>query len=260
MGEEIQIRFEDGEIRHLMAIAHVMDPAEASGTPQVGAGGDRSYGGGTEEVGAQRPQALAEGFSLVADSIEVEAPEGILETVFAYGGARGESRQSASSNESARPDDDGGPADGLGSLDAVLSQDWIEGDTIVATFARAGHLDGAGASGASGEAPQYVPSRIVAVGNARTLYRSPPETQGSDPGEETAPSRDSWAISYLVADQIILSLVAGQVENVQAEGTVTGLQLEPEPEPMLEDGAVDPATDELSDPAADETLDPAADR
>jgi hypothetical protein len=248
-GEEIQIRFEDGGIRHLLAIAHLTDASGASGIPQGGAGGDSSGGAGdTGEANSRRPQALADDFFLVADSIEVEAPEGVLETVFAYGRARGESRQSSSSDESDRPDDDGGPADGLGPLDLVLAQDWIEGDTIVATFAQAGD-DGADASGESGEAPQYVLSRLVAVGNARTLYRSPPDTQGSDLGEAPAPSRDSWAISYLVADQIILNLVAGQVEHVQAEGTVAGLQLEPEPTP--EDGAADPAIDELSDPVVD---------
>lgn len=261
-GEEIQIRFEDGGIRHLLAIAHLTDASGASGAgvPQGGAGGDSSDGGGdTEEADSRRPQALADDFFLVADSIEVEAPEGVLETVFAYGGARGESRQPASSDELDRPDDEGGPADAPGSLDLVLAQDWIEGDTIVATFAQAGD-DGSDSSGESGEAPQYVLSRLVAVGNARTLYRSPPDAQGSDLGEAPAPSRDSWAISYLVADQIILNLVEGQVEHVQAEGTVAGLQLEPEPEPTPEDGATDPAIEELSDPVVDELLDPAADR
>lgn len=261
-GEEIQIRFEDGGIRHLLAIAHLTDASGASGAgiPLGGAGGDSSDAGAdSEEADSRRPQALADDFFLVADSIEVEAPEGVLETVFAYGRARGESRQPASSDELDPRDDVGGPADELGSLDLVLAQDWIEGDTIVATFAQAGD-DGADSSGESGEAPQYVLSRLVAVGNARTLYRSPPDTQRSDLGEAPAPSRDSWAISYLVADQIILNLVAGQVEHVQAEGTVAGLQLEPEPEPAPEDGATDPAIEDLSDPVGDAPLDPAADR
>ena len=43
----------------------------------------------------------------------------------------------------------------------------------------------------------------------------------------TPPGREEWAVSYLLADQIVLEMVDGRVEHVLAEGSVSGIQLEP---------------------------------
>jgi len=245
-GKEIQIQFEDGGIRHLLAINHLTDPAGAVDAPQAqgGVGGD-----GAETVSerdAPRPRALADDFLLTADSIEVQAPGGVLETVLAYGRARGESRQPTAAED--RSGSEGIAAavdttvmgDGLEMLDRVLGRDWIEGDTIVASFIPAGTAQGEDPE--VDEAPGYVLDRLVAVGGARTLYRSPPDTVPADSAAQSLSSSE-WAISYLVADQIILTLLEGQVRHVLAEGAVAGLQLEPEEEPAEADETLAPTVD-----------------
>ena len=77
-------------------------------------------------------------------------------------------------------------------------------------------------------------TQLHAEGNARTLYRSPPETAGAEAADSTStpdeppPERSEWGISYLLANEIRLLFAGGQVEEVIAVGGVSGLQLEPE--------------------------------
>jgi lipopolysaccharide export system protein LptA len=72
------------------------------------------------EAFPMRPYALAQDFLLQSDSMEVLVPEDVLEEVWAIGNARGESL--------------GG--DSLNAVDTPESfrRDWLEGDTIIASF------------------------------------------------------------------------------------------------------------------------------
>jgi lipopolysaccharide export system protein LptA len=79
--------------------------------------------------------------------------------------------------------------------------------------------------------PQYRLVRLEAKGNARTLYRSPPEedgTEGGDRSERPGTGGPLWAVSYIVAEEIAIFLVEGEVERLEARDTVLGIQLEPD--------------------------------
>lgn len=251
-GEEIQIDFADGEIQHLSAMSRMDDEAVPRGASQLGPTG----GVGSTTTGvlvdddSPRPRAYTEGFFLTADSLEVQAPGGVLQTVFAFGRASAESLERESDVESGDGVVDGvrpAPADSilikvdsLGIDWGILTHDWIEGDNIVATLSRVSDLTEGGLPDEVGESSEYVLDRIVALGNARTLYRSPPNDQGVASGRTSPSDWDQWAISYLLADQIIVSLMDGRVEGVQAEGNVSGIQLEPNELPTPPDETTDP--------------------
>ncbi len=260
-GEEVQIEFGEDQMQRLLAIrspdaATVMPDSVPPTSPE----GVEATEVAADE-GSPRPEAYTEGFLLTADSIEVLAPDGVLETVHANGTARAEAHggeaevapDEVSVDETTVAAADGASidADSVGFDFGTLSRDWIEGDAIVATFipvtdsVRTALSDEAvpdeevspgGTSPDAAEAEaEYVLDRLVAVGSARTLYRSPPEDQAVSPTDEPLPPRDEWAISYLLADQIILTLVGGQVQQVHAEGAVSGLQLEREQPPATEE-------------------------
>ncbi|HSM59937.1 MAG TPA: hypothetical protein VK849_04025, partial [Longimicrobiales bacterium] len=73
-----------------------------------------------DEAEEVRPVAEAEEFTLTADSIDVLAPDELLDRIIAVGTARGESHARDSLNVEALPD--------------VALHDWLEGDTVIATF------------------------------------------------------------------------------------------------------------------------------
>ncbi|MDE0394434.1 MAG: hypothetical protein OYK82_06625 [Gammaproteobacteria bacterium] len=204
--------------------------------------GDSSDGEGVPEQAA----AFAQGLFLTGNSIEVDAPGGVLASVRAEGAARGESL-GPEGERPPRPEtspggDTGGDALPEGAEEAeeeaeadqllgILDHDWIEGDAVVGSF------DSLDPPPEAGEAPpaeeaQYVLTQLHAEGNARTLYRSPPEAAGAEEAgstpDEPPPERSEWGISYLVANEIRLLFAGGQVEEVIAVGGVSGLQLEPE--------------------------------
>ena len=100
-------------------------------------------------------------------------------------------------------------------------------------------LDAALAAELKALSPKRV--RLTATGEARALYRSPPEgngegdaaPEGADPPPVAADEETSraewrrWPISYILADLITSHLVEGEVRFLEAEGNVRGLQLEP---------------------------------
>ena len=251
-GEEIQIDFADGEMERLLAMRRTDDAAVPRGAPRPApaAGVEPTTTGEPADDGSPRPRAYTEGFFVTADSLEVHAPGGVLETVYAFGRANAESRERESEVEAgndladlARPAPSDSvlvEVDSLGIDLGILTHDWIEGDTIVATLSRVSDLSEADSPDEAVEGSEYVLDRIVAVGNARTLYRSPPDDQGVASGSPTPPDRDQWGVSYLLADQIILTLVDGRVEGMQAEGNVSGIQLEPDELPVPPDEAANP--------------------
>jgi len=251
-GEEIQIDFANGEIQHLSALSRIDNAAIPQSASQLGPTGgiEPTTTGVLVGDDSPRPRAYTEGFFLTADSLEVQAPGGVLQTVFAFGRASAQSLERESDVEpgdgmanGVRPARSESPlveVDSLGIDWGILTHDWIEGDNIVATLSRVPNLAEGGLPDEVGERTEYVLDRIVAVGNARTLYRSPPNDQGVALDRTSPSDWDQWAISYLLADQIIVSLMDGRVEGVQAEGNVSGIQLEPDELPTPPDETIDP--------------------
>ena len=245
----IEVEFEEGSVSYITAMEGA--PSEAEGTPR-------------------RATAFAEGLYLTGSTIEVDAPDGVLESVRADGGARGESLGPGEEPQTyAEVDAEDGGADGseedagapaasdepeadplpAQSL-AIGDHDWIEGESVVGLFSTVEPSPQSG-DGPTGEEANYMLTALTAEGNARTLYRSPPEEPGvadpdsvPDPEQEAPPDRSKWSLSYLVADAISLSFTDGQVEHVRAEGAVSGLQLEPQ-----DTSAPTELDDETEDPA-----------
>ena len=141
----------------------------------------------------------------------------------------------------------------------VPDRDWVEGDRIEAFFEQVppegavsgddpapdaiepGDPEARAPVDGSGDANVYRLTRLTATGEARALYRSPPEgngegdaaPEGADPPPVAADEETSraewrrWPISYILADLITIHLVEGEVRFLEAEGNVRGLQLEP---------------------------------
>ncbi len=156
-----------------------------------------------------RPRATAEDFLLTGDSIEVTAPGGELETVFAFGGAHGVSSGRDSLNAGDAPE--------------LIRSDWIEGQTITATF-----VDNLGDS-TSLPAPaleegqnRYRLDMLVAQGAARSFYRSAPDSTVED-GSGTS----SLELNYVLGDEIRLFMEDGEVDRMEVDNA-TGAYFQPE--------------------------------
>ena len=121
-----------------------------------------------------RPRAVAEVFELEGDSIDVHAPNEVLERVVAVGGARGESLDRDSLNTENTPE--------------IARSDWVSGDTIIAFFrpVAAETAPEAAAEPFVGDADGggYELDRLVARGQAASLYRMSPTDNGD--GQEAA--------------------------------------------------------------------------
>ena len=257
-GNLIEVEFEEGAVSYITAME----------------------GAASKDSGTVRPAtAFAQRLYLTGSTIEVDAPAGVLESVRAEGGARGESlgpgEEPFTDAEDGAEDDgeDAGAPEASEETEAepsraepleIADHDWIEGDVVVGLFSTVEPSPQSGDSPAGGEV-EYVLTALTAEGNARTLYRSlpeEPETVGpagvpippasdSEPAPEEEPpaDRSKWSLSYLLADEIHLYFTDGQVEEVEAEGTVTGLQLEPE-EAFAPGEDVDDAEDPAQEPEA----------
>lgn len=119
-----------------------------------------------------RPRAVAETFELEGDSIDVLAPNELLERVVAVGGARGESLARDSLNTEDTPE--------------IARSDWVSGDTIIAMF-RPVAADTSAEEGAEpdeGRPSGYQLDRLVALGEAASLYRMTPSGGDGAEGEE----------------------------------------------------------------------------
>ncbi len=151
-----------------------------------------------------RPVAVAEEFRLTADSVEVLAPGEVLSNLHAVGGARGESAARDSLN--------------VPSLPEIATKDWLEGDTIVATFVKLEEEDFA-----PGDTVRdaYRIDRLVARGSAKSLYRLLPSDSTWRPGV------DSPAIHYTTGEAILIAFLDGEVERMEVTGSTHGWHLEP---------------------------------
>ena len=222
-GEEIRVTLADEKIQRIVAVHR---------SPREG-----------EEPGP-RPRAVSEDFILEGDSLDALTPDEVLETVHAVGRARAETRgrspgsrdrDAAAGDElEGIPLDPGDPDEAPAGL---LDRDFLEGDEILATFVPVTPSDTPdfpvpdpeaplpAPEGPSEEGREYRLETLQATGDARTLYRAPPE--GDDDEEELEAPLEEWALSYVLADRILIFMVEGEVDRMEAEGQFRMLHLEP---------------------------------
>ncbi len=174
--------------------------AARPGTPaSPGASGDPS----AEEEAAPRARAVGTNITMVADSIDVLAPNQRLEHMIAIGSARAVSTARDTLNTADTPDE--------------LLHDWIEGDTVRATFVPIPSLTDPTAS-------EYALESLEARINARSLYRLDPDsTQRAD----TTAFRGRLPINYTEAEGIILYFEDGKITDMEWVGLRRGIQLQP---------------------------------
>ncbi|MSR35410.1 MAG: hypothetical protein EXR95_02030 [Gemmatimonadetes bacterium] len=161
-----------------------------------------------------RPVATAESFTIVADSLDVLAPAEVLDRIHAVGGARAESTARDSLNTPATP--------------KLARTDWMEGDTIVAIFARVPRADSAaapdrGGLGADSARSDFQIERLSAIGKARTLYRIEPSDSARARGDRNP------AIHYVTAASIVLDCKGGEIRSMEVHGQTEGVHADPTP-------------------------------
>lgn len=224
----------DASADSLLEAREGQDPGAAAGGPP------RPLPEAARELGLtefpSKPLALAEDFRLTADSIEVLTPGEVLDQVWAMGGARGESTGRDSLNTPDTP--------------PIVALDWLEGDTIVATFAKKGSTPNAVLDSVAGagraplavadtlgpeedpvpfpETPGTQPDsaeagyrleRLEARVAARSLYRM-------EPSDSTAMAEGLLAVHYVIGDQIVINFSQGEIERMEVENA-RGMHMEP---------------------------------
>jgi lipopolysaccharide export system protein LptA len=174
-----------------------------------------------------RPYVSAQDFLLWADSVEVLAPGETLDRLRAVGRARGETLARDSLNTPDTP--------------ALIRRDWLEGDTIVAIFTRvpdsarasdslqalpadqpADSLPATPAVATDSAETEYRLERLIAKAQARSLYRL-------TPSDSTLVEEKRMAVHYVTADQITILMEEGEVQEMEVQGSTTGIHLEPLP-------------------------------
>ena len=156
--------------------------------------------------GEERPRAVAEEFILTGDSIDVRLPGGELETVLAIGAARGVSAARDSINSDDTPE--------------LIRHDWIEGDTITATFvtrppSSGGALDAfEDPSEAAGERRL---DRLVAQGEARSFYRTTSDTGTGTGIANSTPDSGPLELNYVLGNEIRLFMQDGEVDRMEVD-------------------------------------------
>lgn len=145
--------------------------------------------------------AVARDFTLVGDSIQADAPGSVIRRISSVGNAFGERAADSAS----------------ASLPEVIRTDWLRGDTIVGTFIRIGAGEAGAEDAAASDTARSALETLTATGSARSLYRMASTDSGAD----------RPAVNYLTATRIGLTFVDGQVDNVDADGPVEGIHLEP---------------------------------
>jgi lipopolysaccharide export system protein LptA len=227
------------------------------------------HGPSASEGGAGRSVALARGFRMEADSLEALTPGQRVRRVTAIGTARGEAWDTAQV-AGPLPTDAAGP-DTVAGL-ALGERDLILGDTIVGFFRDdaplAAATDTAAADTTAGDtaaAPPAEPAapvaagsaeeaeleRVVATGNARSLYRmTPSREERPEPGARRG-------INYVIGDTIDLTFAAGEVELATVRGLKRGVYLDPVQTAAAEPADAVPADAAPAEPGAPVEPEPA---
>lgn len=204
----VRVFFEAGAMQRLVAVplgSVVAGPSGAAAAAEPTGALPAPQPEPSEEDRA-RPVALAEDFTIVADSIDVLAPAEVLDEIHAVGASRAESSARDSLNTPDTP--------------PLARTDWMEGDTIVATFVRADSADGVRAAPDSAGA-EYRIERLSAHGKARSLYRMEPGDSARARGERTP------AIHYVAASSIVLEWSEGEIRAMHVRGQTEGVHAEP---------------------------------
>ncbi|MXY31562.1 MAG: hypothetical protein F4Y48_10220 [Gammaproteobacteria bacterium] len=131
------LRAEPGEL--VLGEAIPLDEEAAPGDADALPATSGENGDSAAVLPPARPRAVAETFELEGDSINVLAPNEVLERVVAVGDARGESLARDSLNTEDTPE--------------IARSDWVSGDTITAVFQPVG-ADTSAAAGAEPAADQ----------------------------------------------------------------------------------------------------------
>ena len=162
-----------------------------------------------------RPQTTAEDFLLTGDSIEVKVPGGDLDSVVATGRARGVTGGSDSTSTAETPE--------------FIKNDWIEGETITATFVDnvrdSTAAEPAAVSSTGERQSRYRLELLVAQGAARSFYRSVPDSTTA-PGTSSGPLE----LNYVRGDEIRLFLKDGEVDRMEVDNA-NGAYFQPTPGP-----------------------------
>lgn len=160
-----------------------------------------------------RPRVEAEEFIMESDSIDVLAPGQQISEAWAIGDAYGE-RIVPDSLRALLPET-------TPEMLALISSDWMRGDTVRATFIQNPALaDDPNAS-------ERVLDRLMAAGSpAVSVYRM----RAEDATDE------KLSINYLTANRIEVAFVNGAVSVVSAEGNARGMYLQPAPPPATGTG------------------------
>ena len=207
-GPVIRLVFEDQELERVFAVRRAVE-----GVPTPVTGGDDEEASSADRA---QPQALAEDFLLTGDSIEGDLPGGELERIYAAGTARGVSTARDSLNTD--------------TTDELIRSDWIEGDTIIATFrsvlADRGDLGPDGLEVAEPRERQL--DVLIARGQARTFYRAAPDSEGAGAGAATGGTAAPQPLDlhYVVGDEVRLFMKDGEVDRMEVDNP-TGAFLQP---------------------------------
>ena len=214
-GPMIRLVFEEEDLERVFAVRRAV---EEDLTP-VSGGGEQP----ASSTNPTQPRAVAEDFVLTGDSIEADLPGGELERVTATGAARGVS----TARDSLNTDD----------THELIRSDWIEGDTIIATFrlvsADAGDPPTDGAAAVQPTERQI--DLLVARGQARSFYRSAPESAVA--GGVAEPQ--ALELNYVIGDEVRLFMKDGEVERMEVDDP-TGVYLQPRSAPAPPADSVPP--------------------
>jgi lipopolysaccharide export system protein LptA len=148
-----------------------------------------------------RPVAASAKFHITADSLDVRAPGQVLDKMYAVGDALGESTAGDSLNVPALPE--------------VARKDWMVGDTLIASFVKVEPK-----AGQPHDSVHYDLNRLVALGNASSLYRLAPSDSSFRAGV------DPPAVHYVLGTDITITLDSGQVNHMDVVDP-RGWHLEP---------------------------------
>ena len=238
---QIHVYLTEGVMDRLVALGRADSDSETD-TEAPTTEGEVGEPSDEEDLPPTRPEALAEDFLLIADSIEVLSPGEVLQQVFAAGDARGESLARDSINTEDTPE--------------IIRRDWVAGDTIIATFVP---VSGTGARGGDSVPPEperldslgnrmvaaqpadttgkdYELERLVARVNARSLYRleasdttaaAVTDTMAAAVTDTTmAEEEKRLAVHYVTGSTIIIHLKDGEIDRMEVEDA-KGIHMEP---------------------------------
>jgi hypothetical protein len=151
-----------------------------------------------------RPHVESDEFNMDADSIDVLAPEQQITAAVAIGNARGE-RVLPDSLQALLPDV-------APEVLALLSRDWMRGDTVRARFVPNPRAE------ADTTAPATVMEQLTAHGDqAQSMY----SVRDDDDPEA------KLSFNYLLSSYIEVNFVDGEVSTVSAAGDARGIYLQP---------------------------------